>query len=152
MSREEIKVGGDVDAFCGRCGLDLAHTVVAIHLGKPVKTKCNTCGAFHGYKPPKGATTPFQIPPAPAKRAAKAGDGAPRPRAAKGGWQRQWEEQMAQATATPLVAYRPSGDFVQGTTMQHPRFGAGVVQKVIDPGKVSVLFKDGLRTLIMNRP
>ena len=49
------KVGGEVDAFCTKCELVLAHTVHAMVGGGPVKVECNTCHGVHRYKDPSGA-------------------------------------------------------------------------------------------------
>src|SRR6266542_3841768 len=45
-----IKVGGEVDAFCTKCELTLAHTVHAVVSKKPIKIKCNTYHNMHHYR------------------------------------------------------------------------------------------------------
>ena len=45
-----VKVGGEVDSFCTKCQLVLAHTVHAVVGGRPVKVECNTCHGVHRYK------------------------------------------------------------------------------------------------------
>jgi len=52
-----LKVGGEVDAVCGRCKMTLAHTILAMVGTKPVRVQCNTCGAQHGYRSEFGAST-----------------------------------------------------------------------------------------------
>ena len=46
-----------------------------------------------------------------------------------------------------FVAYRVSLTFGQGDLVKHPKFGDGVVARVIDGSKVEILFKDGPRTM-----
>jgi len=52
------RVGGEVDALCGRCELVLAHTVHAVVSGRPVKVECNTCHSVHRYRDPLGGARP----------------------------------------------------------------------------------------------
>src|SRR5438876_4707928 len=52
-----LKPGGNVDSWCGKCKLVLAHTIEAMVGDKPVRVHCNTCKSQHSYKPnPPGAT------------------------------------------------------------------------------------------------
>ncbi len=147
----KLKVGGDIDAFCSRCDLDLAHTVVAIHNGKPVQTKCNTCGAFHKYRRAKAADS--GVRPRVARTRGDGRDGASRPKRETSslGWKRQWDAQMREVDNRAIAIYRPSASFDKESVLQHPRFGVGVVQQILTPQKMSVLFRDGPRTLLMNR-
>src|SRR5512132_2916008 len=45
-----VKVGGEVDSFCTKCEMTLAHTVIAMVEGRPVKVECNTCHGVHRYR------------------------------------------------------------------------------------------------------
>src|SRR5438309_8942814 len=44
------KVGGEADAWCTKCEMVLAHTVIAMVGTKPVKVECNTCHGVHKYR------------------------------------------------------------------------------------------------------
>ena len=46
------RVGGDVDAFCTRCKMELGHTVLAMVGTRPVRVRCNTCQGEHAYRGP----------------------------------------------------------------------------------------------------
>lgn len=46
-----MKVAQDTFCWCGQCKLILAHVVLAVKDGIPVKTNCHTCGQTHGYRP-----------------------------------------------------------------------------------------------------
>ncbi len=48
------KVGGEVDCFCTKCELTLAHTVIAMLDAQPVKVQCNTCHGVHKYRSAPG--------------------------------------------------------------------------------------------------
>src|SRR5262245_21217904 len=43
-------VGEDVDSWCTRCKLVLAHTVEAVVGGRITRVHCNTCGGQHAYR------------------------------------------------------------------------------------------------------
>lgn len=44
--------------------------------------------------------------------------------------------------------YAPTESFAPGEWLEHVKFGAGLVMKSAEPGKVRVLFKDGERVLL----
>ena len=44
-------VGKDVDSWCTRCKLILAHTVEAMVGPKVTRVHCNTCGSQHAFRP-----------------------------------------------------------------------------------------------------
>jgi hypothetical protein len=43
-------VGGDIDAWCTKCKLELGHTITALVDNLPKKVKCNTCSAQHIFR------------------------------------------------------------------------------------------------------
>ncbi len=123
------KVGGEVDAFCTRCQLLLAHTVIAMVGAVPVKVECNTCRNVHRFR---GAST-----------AAKPSV----PRSPRGGPKVSFEEMLAGRTGEPR-RYAPTVSFAAGDVLDHATFGRGFVSGVKDPGKVEVTFRAGVKTLI----
>src|SRR6267142_1173040 len=52
-----LKLGGNVDCWCGKCNMILAHTIEAMVKDKPARVHCNTCKAQHTYKPNKPGET-----------------------------------------------------------------------------------------------
>src|SRR6185312_16404392 len=72
---EELKVGGELDAWCTTCRLMKWHTIVAIVDGKPAKVECQGCGKQHQYRAqPPGSSTGERKP-----RASKAAAPTPPP-------------------------------------------------------------------------
>ena len=51
------KLGGNVDAWCGKCKMVLAHTIEAMVGEKPTRVGCNTCKSHHAYKAQAPRTT-----------------------------------------------------------------------------------------------
>ena len=133
----KIAVGSTADAYCTKCKLVLAHTVVAMQAAKPRRVKCNTCGGEHNYRASKPA----------GKALAKK----PRAKAAPRKVRQSWEEVMQEASGKPHKAYSMSGTFGEGDWIEHSKFGLGCVQAFIPPNKISVRFADSTKTLICNK-
>jgi hypothetical protein len=132
------KVGGEIDAFCTRCKLTLAHTILAMVGTKPARVRCNTCGGDHAYRSAPGAKTP-----------AKPRSSTPRASAAAkvviG-----WDERLAGKDVAAAKKYSPRETFVPEELVNHPTFGIGIVTAVRHD-KVDVAFKADLKTLIHGR-
>ena len=50
------KVGGEIDAFCTRCRMTLAHTIMAMMGAKVARVQCNTCRGEHAYRSEPGTS------------------------------------------------------------------------------------------------
>jgi hypothetical protein len=152
------KTGGEVDAYCTKCKLDLGHRIIAMVGDAIKKVECRTCGSHHLYRRPKAEKDAAHARAAEkrAERAEARGDGP----AAKTGGPRltaaqklersqtaSWEHAIAGKPATAFKPYRVTQSFDAGELVRHPKFGDGVVSRVIDRGKVEVLFKDGPKTM-----
>jgi hypothetical protein len=133
------RVGGEVDAFCTKCLMTLAHTVHAVVEGRPVKVECNTCHGVHRYRDPPGR--------APARSSATA-------RAAKPAREKApvvaFEELLAARTRTPRP-YSPKVTFEVDDVVDHPTFGRGFVSAVRDGGKVEITFRSDVKLLVHAR-
>jgi hypothetical protein len=131
-------VGSDIEAYCTKCKMVLAHTIVAMGSTKPRRVKCNTCEGDHNFR----ATKP--MPKAAPKKPAKAKAPAKRAR-------QSWDEVMQEAAARPRKAYSMSSSFGEGDWIEHHTFGIGCVQSFTPPNKISVRFADSTRLLICNK-
>ena len=56
--QKSLKVGGDIDAWCTRCKMDLGHTILAMVGTKAARVRCNTCQGEHNYKATSGSGSP----------------------------------------------------------------------------------------------
>lgn len=138
-ARPMTKVGGEVDAFCTKCELSLAHTVIAMLGAKPVKVKCNTCQGEHKYRGAVGtATSTASVAKKKAARPAR---------------ERKVEvpfEELLAARKRPAVAYSPKRTFVVDDVVDHPTFGLGFVTAVRE-SKLEITFRGDVKTLIHAR-
>ncbi len=128
-----VKVGGEVDAPCGKCEMVLAHTVIAMQGGQPVKVECNTCHAVHRFRAGKAATAsrPAPRPARPQKKAVLT-----------------FDELLARRAAAGKRRYSSRETFAADEVIEHPAFGPGLVSAVRDGGKIDVTFRSAVKTLV----
>ena len=141
------QVGRNIDAFCTRCQLTLAHIVLYEVGGRVGGVKCKTCGAEHRFRgpaPDKGRSIPAvrRSGPAPAART----------RTVRPADARQWEARNAAITPDVVIwDYRITERYEKGDVINHPTFGRGFVESISGDG-MEVLFGAGRKRMAMNRP
>lgn len=136
---ENIASGTDIDAYCTKCKLVLAHSVVVMVGAKPRRVRCNTCSGEHNYRAEKPV----------AKTAAKSEKAAKKPSTRK--TRQSWEETMKEAASKPRKKYAMSGSFGEGDWIDHAKFGLGCVQTFVAPNKITVRFADSTKLLVCNQ-
>lgn len=127
------RVGGEVDAFCTRCRLTLAHTVLAMVGSKLARVRCNTCGGDHAFRGEPGVR-PSSTPRAPRAERVVVG----------------FEQLLGEKDLSQARRYSPRETFAVGEVLDHPSFGLGIVQAVRGD-KVDVSFKASGKTLVHGR-
>jgi hypothetical protein len=133
-----VKVGGEVDAFCTRCELTLAHTVHAVVATRPVKVECNTCHGVHRYRGPAGS--PAARPGARAERPARA-----RPEVVS------FDALLGAKRVSEARPYSAARRYAVDDVVDHPTFGRGFVSAVRDGGKMEVTFRSDVKVLVHAR-
>jgi len=141
-------VGDNIDAYCLKCKLLLAHVVLFKVNGVVSRVKCKTCGAEHKYR---GATAGVK------KKAAEGLSGAVRakkpvaPKAPANDAPLQWDlKSRNMPPDTPILNYSIRETYKANQVIHHPVFGVGFVQKVVSDKSISVLFSDSVRLMGMN--
>lgn len=133
MSKPNI--GKNIDSWCTKCKLMLAHTIEAAKGDKVTRVHCNTCGAQHAYRPnPPGKKAP-----------AKSGRSA---QARKDAITSDFATILRGKDPAKARPYVLSGRFQAAELIRHPSFGLGLVTAVKDPTKIEVAFADGVKTLV----
>jgi hypothetical protein len=144
-----LTAGGEIDAYCTRCRLDLGHRIVAMVGGAPKRVICQTCNSEHNYREPKTLKPASSV-------FIRNKKSEPKPTAAQRVTQKARAEQerhdtwATRALGKPLDAftkYQMDRHFREGELVLHSKFGEGYVDQVLDGGKVSVMFRGGARTL-----
>ena len=144
----ELKVGGEVDAFCTRCKMLLAHTVLAIWAGQIKRVRCNTCMGEHAFRKaePGGSGS------------GSTGSKPSRPHAATAAKARavveetsSYEELIAGKDRSTARPFNIKQRFAIGDLVKHPTFGLGVVAATRGLDKIDVAFPGTVKTLQHNK-
>lgn len=150
MAAKKVTVGGEIDAWCTKCKLDLNHRVIAMVGDQAKRVECSTCGSHHNYYKPRN--TPAALTAAAEKekkvRAPKSVSArAIAAQQADNLREKTWEKLVSGHNVTDFRNYRPTMTFSVGELVRHAKFGDGYVTSVIDKGKVEMMFREGPRTL-----
>lgn len=135
-----VKVAEEILSYCTKCRIDLAHTVMAMQGDRVVKVACKTCKGEHTYRAPKGITDPSMNPPKKTRgeKVAKVVTSVAE----------EWEARMAAAKNAPIKDYSTKAQYKVGERVEHPTFGTGLVEKMVHPNKIEVIFKTDVKLLI----
>lgn len=141
-------VGENIDAYCLKCKLLLAHLILFKVDGVVSRVKCKTCGAEHKYRGTlPGAKKPAAVRAPGAVRAKK-------PVAAKvtvNDAPLQWDlKSRNMPPETAIRNYSIKETFKVNTVINHPVFGVGFVEKVVTDKSIFVLFNDSVKLMGMN--
>jgi hypothetical protein len=145
-----LAAGGEIDAWCTRCKMDLLHRIIAMHKGRPARVICQTCFSQHNYREPRTPTKGSPSVPRAASPSTSrpSSDGKSTSRGRTEHERRaQWEAKIAGQAVTAFVRYSMDRTFRSGQLVLHPKFGEGYVVDVREDGKVTMMFRDGPRTL-----
>ena len=129
-----LKAGGDIDSWCGKCKLVLAHTIEAMVGNKPARVHCNTCQAQHSYKSSKPGEAPQQVR-----------------KSAGGGRANRYQTLLKGKDLANAKIYSSKDSYAPGDVMQHPSFGCGVTTAITGGTKIEVLFESGPKILVHGR-
>lgn len=128
---KRIRVGDDVQSYCGRCKAERAHLVAAMKSDTvPAQVICRTCQTRHNFRPAADAGSRPGRPKSSAPRAAGRAASSP------------WPPDHA-----PARPYSAKETYAAGAFVEHPRYGVGRVEESRGT-KIDVRFGDGVRTLI----
>lgn len=148
--KRTIALGKNVDSWCTRCKMMLAHTVEAVVEGVPTRVHCNTCNAQHAYRP----GPPGEKAAAP-KKAAKASSSprraAPRKSSKEPAGPADYARLLERCDRSNPRRYATNERFAASQVLEHPVFGTGIVLTERASDKIDVLFADGMRTLVHRR-
>jgi hypothetical protein len=147
-----LSAGSEIDAWCTTCRMDLGHRIVAMVGPAPKRVVCQTCGGEHTYRAPRsgasvapavrgkaGAAPASKRAPVGVRAAAKAREESER--------YGTWAHHTLGKTVDAFTRYSMDEKLAIGQLVLHPKFGEGYVEAVNEDAKVSVMFRDGRRTL-----
>lgn len=149
-----LSAGSEIDAWCTKCRMDLGHRIVAMVGPVPKRVVCQTCGGEHAYRAPRSETSVTPVvrgktgAAAPAsKRSAPAGVRAAAKAREEEARYGTWAQYTLGKTVDAFTRYSMDEKLALGQLVLHPKFGEGYVEAVNEDAKVSVMFRDGRKTL-----
>ena len=131
MKSTSLSAGDPIQTRCTKCRKNTEHVVITMGDEGPVKVQCNTCSRQHKYGLPTATKRPAvrqTIKPKDAER-------------------REWEVLRPKMNFADATDYSMTNPYKVKALINHPVFGLGLVQRVVGPQKVEVLFEDGRKTM-----
>jgi hypothetical protein len=139
----KLSAGSIVETRCTRCRAIMNHTIVAMVGEKIVRVECNTCHGTHNYHPARTVMQPSAAKAGPTKAAA--------PRKAKAdpaaAAAAEWEALQSGLSPAQAIPYDMNRTYRAKDLLLHPLFGLGIVQTVLPPNKIDVVFQVGKKRL-----
>lgn len=130
------QAGADIDAYCSRCKLVLAHVIIALRGSRPAKVECKTCKGVHAYR--EEAPSPRSVRRSTARDSAAASQAA-------------YDSMLAGKDISRAAKYRANETFDLEDVLDHKSFGIGVVTRVLADNKIEVAFANGPKVLVHGR-
>lgn len=140
---QNIKVGIEVEAYCGKCKIDTLHVITAVTGDKIEKAMCKTCMSYHKYRKPAEATPAAAVVTRKTKEKSTV---EPKRRIRRDKWTRMLDD----ISSENAIEYEMDRVYELETAIYHRTFGLGVVKNIIDNQKIEVLFHDGQKILVQN--
>jgi hypothetical protein len=110
---------------------------------KIVRVECNTCHGVHAHHPVKTAKEPAAAKPSRTKESIPRKTKADPEAAARA----EWDALLFDMDEALAIHYDMNRVFRVNDLLSHPNFGLGVVQLIITPNKIDVLFQNGKKRL-----
>jgi hypothetical protein len=141
--KKPLSAGSTIETQCTRCRAVMNHTIVAMVGEKIVRVECNTCHGTHNYHPVKAPKEPTAAKASQQKAAApRKAKVAPGVAAAA-----EWEALQAGLDPARAIPYDMNRTYRARNLLLHPQFGLGIVQVLLPPNKMEVLFQEGKKRL-----
>ena len=141
LSKKKMEIGIEVEALCNKCKAATVHVVVAIKSQDMVRVMCKACQSLHRFKAPESKGV---------KKAAKVQKAQKVKLTPEARESKKWNKLLLAADPEKAVAYSMSNVYAENDIIQHNKFGLGVVVKILDPSKISVVFEDGVKNMVQN--
>jgi len=120
----------NIEARCTNCRKNTDHLVLEIVDGAPKKVQCTHCNRQHAYRPPTA-------PRKPATRKALPIDNE----------REEWKRLQPNLNHRQARPYAMTEAYKVNNIVDHPNFGLGLVQRIVGPHKMRILFADGCKIL-----
>lgn len=141
-----LKVGGDVESWCGRCADLTTHSVVAMVGDEPKQVLCQVCGSRHTHRTAAARKTATVA-------AGPSGTTEDRARPTDPEASRRAAELRALgsevAAAENVRAFDPRERYKAGEIISHPEFGRGKIENVLRSSLLVRFPNGGLKSIML---
>jgi len=138
-----LHVGGEIDAWCGKCGDSKTHSIVAMVGTEPKQVLCKACGSRHAYRAEAARKRVSKdLPEAVAIGRSVVPD---REAAKKAEMMRALAEEVA--TASTVRVFNPKERYKAGEIISHAEYGRGKVENVLRASLLVRFARSGLKPL-----
>lgn len=144
------KTGGDVDSYCNKCKLVLAHVIIAMDGTRVVRVECKTCRAVHGYRKSAESSSRGSRTAGSSTTTRRAATKSTTGRAAAIS-QADYDKVIRGQDLSRAQRYRATINFAEGDVVDHMNFGLGMVMRLMGDSKMEVLFPTGVKVLVHSR-
>jgi hypothetical protein len=137
-----LRVGGEVDAWCGKCGETKTHNIIAMVGTVPKQVLCQSCGSRHSYRTgPARKRAPEGVPGIGTAR----GPTIDREAVRKAELLRALAEEVA--AAETVRVFNPKERYKAGEIISHPEYGRGKIENVLRSSLLVRFPRSGLKPL-----
>jgi hypothetical protein len=139
-----VRVGGEVEAWCGKCGELKTHNVIAMVGEQPKQVLCQVCGSRHTYRtsPARKRDSDGQAPSTTSRSPAPDPEAARRAEAA-----RALAQEVSEATT--IRTFNPKERYKAGEIISHADYGRGKVENVLRSSLLVRFSRAGLKPLTL---
>lgn len=139
----KVRVGGEVDAWCGPCDSLTTHHVVAMVGSEPKQVVCQACGNRHNFRttPARKATSPEGVTASPQESDLE------RRAEAKAEELRALGRELADVS--DVRTFNPRERYKVGEVIWHPEFGRGKVETVLRSSMLVRFASGGLKSVML---
>lgn len=132
MSLKKAETGKEILYHCPKCNLQLAHTVLAVVNAQPARIRCNTCKSERNYRR-SSPKTKKEVSKEPSRKHHS---------------RELYDQKIQESLMKSPKTYSPQMEVEIGDLVQHPKFGKGVVLRLIPPDRMEAIFPEDTKTLV----
>jgi hypothetical protein len=140
-----LRVGGEVEAWCGKCGEIKTHNIIAMVGAEPKQVLCQSCGSRHAYRTEAARKRVSKDQPevvssgrspVPDREAAK-----------KAEMMRALSEEVN--SADTVRVFNAKERYKTGEIISHPEYGRGKIENVLRSSLLVRFARSGLKPLTL---
>jgi hypothetical protein len=144
--RPALRVGGEIDGWCGPCDNLTTHHIIAMVGDSPKQVVCQACGGRHGYRTTPARKVPNDTESAPSTSPRETD--ASRRAEQKATELRALGQELAEAAT--VRAFSPRERYKVGEVISHPEYGRGKVETVLRSSLLARFPNGGLKSLMLS--